>query len=171
MLLFWVRSRARLTDEAFATLERLKGAGKVRAIGFSTHLRDVAIEAIEARPWDVIMVRHSAAHPGAERALLPAASARGVGVIAFSALLYGRMLAEPCSGEAVTAADCYRYVVSQPGVSVCLSAPRRFRELEGNLEVLRRPLLDAAAIDRLRAHGARVHAQNRAFTTLVRQPV
>ncbi len=165
MLLFWVRSRARLTDEAFATLERLKERGKVKAIGFSTHLRDVALEAIVARPWDVIMVRHSAAHPGAERALLPAAAARGVGVIAFSALLYGRMLAED-----VTAADCYRYVVSQPGVSVCLSAPRRFRELSDDLEVLRRPPLDAAEVARLRAHGARVHAQNRAFTTLVRRP-
>ncbi len=166
MLLFWVRSPARLTDEAYGALERLKQRGKIRAMGFSTHLRDLAQAAIAERPWDVIMCRLSAAHPGAERALLPEAEARGVGVIAFSALLYGRMLA----GGAASAADCYRYALSQPGVSACLSAPRRFHELSENLAVLRRPALDAGEIARLRAHGAQVYADNRAFQALVREP-
>lgn len=164
MLLFWVRSRARLEEGARDALERLKRAGKVRAIGFSTHLRDLAEEAIAARPWDVVMCRLSAAHPGAERSLLPAAAARRAGVIAFSALSYGRLL-DPASG--VTAADCYRYALSQPGVSVCLSAPRRWRELVENLAVLERPELDPAGIERLRAHGRRVHEANRTFARLV----
>jgi hypothetical protein len=62
MLLFWVRSPARLSDEAFECLSRLKEQGKIRATGFSTHLRDVAATAIRERPWDVVMSRHSAAH-------------------------------------------------------------------------------------------------------------
>jgi diketogulonate reductase-like aldo/keto reductase/HEAT repeat protein len=164
MLLFWVRSPARLTDEAFTALARLKQQGKIRALGFSTHLRDLAASAIAERPWDVIMCRLSAAHPGAERGLLPAAAARGVGVIAFSALLYGRMLA-----RGVSAPDAYRYCLSQPGVSVCLSAPRRFDELSENLAVLRQPALAPDALARLRAHGVEVHAENRAFQALVRE--
>src|SRR5262249_11438544 len=115
-----------------------------------------------AAPWDVVMCRLSAAHPGAERSLLPAAAAAGAGVIAFSALSYGRLLA-----PGVTAADCYRYCLSQPGVSVCLSAPRRWRELCENLTVLERPALAEADIERLRAHGRRVHEANRAFSALV----
>ena len=166
MLLFWVRSRARLAEGACDTLLRLKEQGKVRAIGFSTHFRDLAAEAIRARPWDVVMCRLSAAHPGAEHTLLPAAAARGAGVIAFSALSYGRLLA-PQAAPPVTAADCYRYALSQPAVSVCLSAPRRFRELAENLDVLSRPTLPEPEIARLRAHGARVHARNRSFAALV----
>lgn len=165
MLLFWVRSRPRLEEGAFEALERLKRQGKVRAIGFSTHLRDLAEQAIAAQPWDVVMCRLSAAHPGAERSLLPAAAARGTGVIAFSALCYGRLLGDPGSG--VTAADCYRYALSQPGVSVCLSAPRRWREVAENLAVLPHPTLPPEGIALLRAHGERVHAANKAFSRLV----
>lgn len=207
MLLFWVRSSARLGDVAWHTLERLKNKGKVRAIGFSTHLRDLAAQAIAARPWDVVMCRLSAAHPGAERQLLPAAVAQGTGVIAFSALCYGRLVSAPLAARTaarrasreleragvdvraigssgavaldptapdrsslapmISAADCYRYALSQPGVSACLSSPRRFRELSENLAVLRDPTLDRASIERLRAHGERVREENRTFASLV----
>lgn len=170
MLLFWVRSPARLSDEAFGAMVRLKETGKVRAIGFSTHLRELAAAAIVERPWDVVMTRHSAAHPGMESTLLPVARERGVGVITFSALVYSRMLTPDPTGERVEAADCYRYSLTQPGVSVCLSAPRRQRELEENLAVLRAPMLDAVKVERLREHGARVRADNRAFRSLVRRP-
>jgi len=163
MLLFWVRSPARLSDEAYEALSRLKERGKVRAIGFSTHLRDLAARAITERHWDVVMTRHSAAHTGAESALLPVARERNVGVIAFSALVYGRMLS-----NAVDAADCYRYSLAQPGVSAVITAPRRQRELEQNLAVMRRSSIDADAIIRLRDHGARVREENRAFMSLVR---
>jgi HEAT repeat protein/diketogulonate reductase-like aldo/keto reductase len=170
MLLFWVRSPARLSDETFDALTRLKEAGKVRAVGFSTHLRELAATALAERPWDVVMCRHSAAHPGVESTVLPVARERVVGVITFSALVYSRMLAPDASGQRFDAADCYRYSLTQPGVTVCLSAPRGQRELEENLAVLRAPTLDAAQEQRLRAHGARVRSDNRAFRAFVRRP-
>jgi diketogulonate reductase-like aldo/keto reductase/HEAT repeat protein len=169
MLLFWVRSPARLSDESFGALARLKEAGKVRAIGFSTHLRDLAATAIAERPWDIVMTRHSAAHPGIETALLPVSRERDVGIITFSALVYSRMLAPDAAGVRLDAADCYRYSLSQQGVGLCLSAPRRQRELEQNLAVLRTPTLDVAMQERLRSHGARVRSDNRAFRSLVRR--
>jgi aryl-alcohol dehydrogenase-like predicted oxidoreductase/HEAT repeat protein len=171
-LLFWVRSLARLSEQAFACLERLKAAGKIRAAGFSTHHRDVACAAISAAAWDVVMIRHSAAHPGAEDAFLPLAAARGVGVLTFSALCYGRLLeasADLDGRPAPTAADCYRYSLSQPGVTACISAPQRYRELVENLAVLDAPVLGPAALDELRAHGRRVHARSRDFNELVRR--
>ena len=168
MLLFWVRSPARLSDEAFEALSRLKAQGKVRAIGFSTHLRELAAVAIAERPWDVVMCRHSAAHTTLETTVLPVARARGVGVITFSALVYGRMLTSHDDGPPTLASDCYRYSLSQAGVSVCLSAPRRQRELEENLAVLGAPTLDDTVAARLRAVGEHVRAQNKAFLSLVR---
>lgn len=166
-LLFWARSPARLDAEAFEELARLRRDGKVRAIGFSTHDRALAGAALASQPWDVVMTRHSAAHPGIEDELLPQAHARGVGVLTFSALCYGRMVAGP---GAPSAADCYRYSLAQPGVSACLSAPRRHRELLENLEVVARPELPSEAVAALRQHGAGVRIENQRFGELIRRP-
>ena len=172
-LLFWVRSPERLSGEDFETLEKLRAEGKLRAFGFSTHLRDVATEAIRSRPWPVVMTRHSAAYRGAESAFLSEALVRGTGVLTFTATCYGRLL-QPAPGmpaDAVlpTAVDCYRYSLSQPGVSACLSAPRSHRELVQNLEVLARPTMVPEALEAMRAHGARVRARAQQFNALIRQ--
>jgi diketogulonate reductase-like aldo/keto reductase len=166
-LLFWSRSPARVDAEAFAMLDRLKRAGKIRAAGFSTHHRELARAAIEASPWDVVMIRHSAAHPGIEAELLPTARQTGTAILTFSALCYGRMVSGP---QAPSPADCYRYSLSQPGVVGCISAPRRRHEVIENVAVLRAPTLDAAQLAALRAHGVGVRAENQRFNTLMRQP-
>lgn len=177
-LLFWTRSPERLSDEALACLRELRAAGKVRAFGLSTHHRDLAEQASASGSWDVLMIRHSAAHPGAEERLLPLCAERGVGVLTFSALCYGRLL-RPVQGEAgdadsaplPTATECYRYSLSQPGVAAVISAPRSFRELYDNLAVLESPSLadEPQTLARLRAHGRKVRAEDRRFNTLVRR--
>ncbi len=166
-LLFWSRSSARVDAAAFAMMAKLRARGKVRAVGFSTHHRDLAREAIEASPWDAVMIRHSAAHPGIESELLPAARARGTAILTFSALCYGRMVSGP---SAPAAADCYRYALAQPGVTACISAPRRHEELVENLTALTAPPLTADQLAALRAHGVGVRAENHRFNTLMRQP-
>ncbi|MEO7736471.1 MAG: aldo/keto reductase, partial [Kofleriaceae bacterium] len=166
-LLFWSRSPARVDAAAFALLDRLKRAGKLRAIGFSTHQRGLARDAIEAAPWDVVMIRHSAAHPAIESELLPVAQRTGTAILTFSALCYGRMVSGAC---APSPADCYRYSLSQPGVVGCISAPRRRHELIENLAALRRPSLDDAELATLRAHGVGVRVENQRFNALMRQP-
>ena len=167
LLLFWSRSPARVDSRAYAAVERLKASGKVGALGFSTHDRALAANAITESPWDVVMIRHSAAHPGIETALLPVARERGTAIVTFSALCYGRMLT---GDNAPAAADCYRYSLSQPGVTACISAPRRDRELAENLDVLAQPLLDDAALAAMRTHGIGVRAENQRFNALMRQP-
>jgi HEAT repeat protein len=167
-LIFWVRSAERLGDPVFERLARLKESGKIGCAGFSTHHRDLAESAIAARPWDVVMTRHSAAHPGAERSLLAAARARGVGVLGFSALCYGRLLQPSSRHPAPSAPDCYRYSLSQP-IDAVISAPSRYRELIENLAVLERPTLEPDAIAALRCHGTWVHAQSADFGALVRR--
>lgn len=176
-LLFWTRSAERLSAEALATLQKLKQAGRIRAFGFSTHDRELAASAVASGDWEVVMTRHSAAHPGAEDKLLPLAAARGVGVLTFSAVCYTRLL-RPLPGQVEepaaalpTAAECYRYSLSQPGVSACISAPRNHRELRENLTVLAEPQLALPAEREtiLRAHGRLVREQNRRFDALIRK--
>jgi aryl-alcohol dehydrogenase-like predicted oxidoreductase len=164
-LLFWARSPRRLGAGPHDVLRRLKRAGRLGAIGFSTHDRALALDAIAEREWDAIMIRHNAAHRGAERQLLPTAEREGVGVLSFSALCYGRMLHPP---GGVSAADCYRYSLEQPAVAACISAPRRHRELAHNIQVLREPALTAAARAALLARGREVYAEDTRFNALLR---
>ncbi|WP_338864740.1 aldo/keto reductase [Myxococcus stipitatus] len=172
-LLFWVRAPERLSDEDFATLEALRAEGKLRAFGFSTHLRELARDALTRHPWPVVMTRHSAAHPGAETAFFPEAQRRGTGVLTFTTTCYGRLLrpvpGTPPDAPLPSAVDCYRYSLSQPGVSASLTAPRNRRELLHNLDVLSRPWMEPDALDVMRAHGERVRAQGRQLDTWVRR--
>ncbi|TQF17334.1 hypothetical protein FJV41_03350 [Myxococcus llanfairpwllgwyngyllgogerychwyrndrobwllllantysiliogogogochensis] len=172
-LLFWVRAPERLSDEDYSALERLRTEGKLRAFGFSTHLRDLARDALARQPWPVVMTRHSAAHPGAEAALLPEAQRQGTGVLTFTTTCYGRLLrpvpGAPQDTTLSSAVDCYRYSLSQPGVSASLTAPRNRRELLHNLDVLSRPWMEPDALSAMRAHGERVRAQGRQLDTLVRR--
>jgi aryl-alcohol dehydrogenase-like predicted oxidoreductase len=163
-LLFWARSAARVDAPLFDVLARLKAQGKIRALGFSTHDRALAENAIQTRAWDVLMLRHSAVHPGAEERLLPLAHAKGTAVLGFSALSYGRVLS-----PTISAPDAYRYSLSQPGVSACLTAPRTPSELEQNLGVLRAPSLSLERQSELRIHGKSVHEESRDFARSIRR--
>lgn len=174
-LLFWVRSSERVSMEDFAALEQLRTEGKVRTFGFSSHDRAICVDALQRAPWPVVMTRHSAAHPGAEEKVFPAALAQGTGVLTFTATCYGRLL-RPTAHHAdtpnialPTAADCYRYSLSQPGVSACLTAPRNRDELLENLDVLDGKRLEPDVMATMRAHGVAVRAENRRFDTLVRR--
>lgn len=208
LLLLWVRSPERLSQEALDCLRDLKRRGTIRAFGFSTHQRELAEAAAQTGDWDVLMLRHSAAHPGAEDRLLPLCAEKQIGVITFSALSYGRLLrsqpavSEPgqtyaagspdparmtegdatdaladamhlVHGEQIgplpTAVDCYRYTLSQLGVSACWSAPRSYSELAENLAVLSAEPLPSADSERLRRHGQLVHAEDRRFRAFLRK--
>ena len=107
---------------------------------------------------------HSAVHPGAETKVLPLAHEKKVGVLGFSALSYGRVLS-----PTISAADAYRYSLSQTGVSACLTAPRTAEELAENLTVLQNPVLSDERQAALREHGKRVHEESRDFARSIRR--
>lgn len=172
-LLFWVRSPERLSDEVRETLAQLKADGKIRAAGISTHDRSLAQEVISDGAIDVLMTRHSAAHPGAESSLFPLCERAGVGLLTFSATSYGRLL-RPIPGQPAplirpTAADCYRYSLMQPAVSSVISAPSYPSELDDNLTVLRDLELPEERRQSLIRHGEAVHTMSRRFNALVRK--
>jgi aryl-alcohol dehydrogenase-like predicted oxidoreductase len=161
-LIWWVRSWGRISEAVLEVLREAQAEGLVEHYGLSTHQRGLALEAIDGG-WPVIMVRHNAAHRGAESTVFPAARAADVGLITFSNLCYGRMLS-----EGVSAADCYRYSLSFPGVSATFSAPSTLEQLQENLTVLRDPMLPDARRAHLLAVGEVLHHRQRAFAAGVR---
>jgi aryl-alcohol dehydrogenase-like predicted oxidoreductase len=112
---------------AFDQLARLKERGLVRAIGFSSHNRPMVRRVAERWPGiDVLMVRYNAAHRGLETDILPHLDGQdGRGLIAFNALKHGAMLRRPSAWPAdrplPSARQCYRFVLSQPRVHLCLA--------------------------------------------------
>lgn len=163
-LAFWTRSPARLA-EVTDVLQHLAQRGLVRAVGISTHDRTLACDA-SARGLDVVMVRHNAAHRGTEERVFPECQARGTGVLTFSNLCYGRMLQQTPAllSRPVTAPDCYRYSLSQPGVHACIAAPRRHAELLENLAVTESPHVSVKRQAELRAHGDHIYARSKAWS-------
>jgi len=168
-LLFWVRSPARLSDAVAQALMTARRRGQVRSFGLSTHDRALAARAID-QGWEAIMVRHSAGHPSAEERILPAAVRAGAGVLTFSNLCYGQML-RPRAGEPppYSAADCYRYSLSQPGVIASVAGPRTLRELRETLGVLARPRLDTEAQARMRAFARPIRGDTRRLVRWIRE--
>ena len=166
-LIFWVRSWSRISDEVRRLLEDLQAAGKLAQFGLSTHSRPLAVEAIGSG-WNPVMVRHSAAHRGAESQVIPAARQAGSTLLTFNSTCYGRLLRDVGTSPALTAADCYRYSLAQPGVTACWSAPSTLEELSENLTVLADPQLSAERREEIAAHGKQVYEQDKLFDRHVR---
>jgi aryl-alcohol dehydrogenase-like predicted oxidoreductase len=166
-LIFWVQCQGADHGRRPRERERLKSSGKLAAFSLSTHNRPLAIEAMEAG-WDPVMVRHSAAHRGAEQHIFPRAAAGGASVMTFNNTCYGRLL-EPLSGlPPVRPSDCYRYTLLQPAVRCCWTAPATLQELEENLDVLRDPTLPEDRLRLLLAQGERLYREETTFRRLVR---
>jgi predicted aldo/keto reductase-like oxidoreductase len=148
-------------------LEEARAAGRVRAIGVTSHQRRLAAEMARWGRLDFLMIRYNAAHRGAERDIFPVTSELGLGVVAFTALRWGALLEstpeDPAEFRPPPAREWYRFVLSHPGVTVALMAPDNEAELIENLRLLEDwRTLDEAARQSLAAHGERVrrHAGN-----------
>jgi Aldo/keto reductase family len=164
-LLFWVQTWARVTPAVRETLDRLRDAGKIGRYGLSTHSRSLAVEAIEA-DWELVMVRHSAAHRGAEAQVFPTARQRGTTLFTFNNTCYGRLLRGTDCPEA---ADCYRYSLTQPEVVACISAPATMQQLQENLKALHEPFLPPERQERLLHKGMNVYEEEAIFRKLIRE--
>lgn len=112
----------------FDACRRLRERGLIRHIAVSTHHRPLVQELSADPDIGVVHLRYNAIHKGAEREVFPLLGANGnrLGVVAFTATSW-RQLMDPRrmpSGERVpTAIDCYRFVLSNPAVDVCMSGP------------------------------------------------
>jgi len=145
---YYVQSRRELEEilaHAHPVMRRLAAEGVVRAIGMTTHNRKLAAWACGTGELDLLMVRFNPAHTGARRDVLPVALEQGIPVVAFTVTRWGQLL-RPIRARPglvpLSAVECLRYVLAEPGVSVALSAPNGRAELEQNLSLLEdwRPL-------------------------------
>ena len=110
-----------------AALE-LREEGRIRYLMMSGHQRTFFPEMAREDLFDLFMVRYNAAHRGAESEVFPALPLTGArpGICAYTATRWGNLLdpRKTPKGEPVpTAADCYRFCLTNRGVDMVLCGP------------------------------------------------
>lgn len=148
-------------------LARLREEGKVRGIGLSTHDRKLAGRLCADGAVDVLMMRYNAAHRGAEDDIFPHLAPHDPAVISYTATRWRYLLRRtrnwPRDAPVPTAGQAYRFVLSQPAVDVCLTAPTNARQLEENLKALEQGPLTPEEMAFMRGYGDAVHARRKWF--------
>lgn len=145
----------RVLDAARSLQER----GLVRFLAMSGHNRRLFGEVAgrAESPIDVFMVRYSAAHRGAEEEIFPHLPGSGApGVTTYTATRWGKLLAPgkmPPGEDPLTAAECYRFVLSQPRVDLCMMGPRSLREFEEGAAALAGGAVSAEERERIERIG------------------
>jgi len=122
--------------------QKLRAQGVVRFLAVSCHHRPTFTEYARQGLFDVLMFRYNAAHRGAEREVLPLFDCDDrPGSVAYTATRWGSLLNPsrmPPGVKTPRASDCYRFVLTDPRVDVCLTGPRDDAQLDEALLALER---------------------------------
>ena len=153
-------------EEFVDRIQRLRDSGKVRFVGVSSHdrvfLGRIASGTI-ADPIDFFHVRYNAVHTGAEEDVFPHLQEEDQpGVVVFTATCWRRLLKPkrmPPSEKPMTAGECYRFVLTNPAVNVCLMAPSSAERLEENLKVFGAGPLTDEEMARARRIGKHIYGK------------
>ena len=166
-LFLGVMKEKELTPQVLDELRRFRDEGKVRSIGISTHDRKLAGRLAAEGMLDTLMVRYNAAHRGAEQDIFPHIKAHGTGVVGYTATRWSYLLRRPKTlpedTPVPTAGQCYRFVLSNPDVNVCLTAPKNLKEFEENLRSLEAGPLSGEEMLFMKRFGDAVHHTKKWF--------
>lgn len=142
--------------------ERLKDSGKIRFLGFTGHNRKFHGKMAKdpQYPFDVQMVRYNAAHRGAEKDVFEGLPDNRPGIVTYTATRWGKLLSPkkmPPGESPLTATECYRFVLSNPAVDICLMGPKSMDEFDQGIRALKEGPLNEDEMQRIRHIGDHVH--------------
>ncbi|MBU2552528.1 MAG: aldo/keto reductase [Proteobacteria bacterium] len=150
---------ARLLDRALSMKQR----GLFRFLGLSGHHRPLFARLARDGVYDLFHVRYNAAHRGAEAEVFaPLEGDSRPGLVAFTATRWRRLLDPrkmPSGEPPLSAADCYRFVLSHPMVDVCMTGPRNTAQMHEALKALELGPLGPDELERIRRIGGHVHGR------------
>jgi aryl-alcohol dehydrogenase-like predicted oxidoreductase len=142
---------------------RLREQGRARFLAISCHRRLTFQYYVRDGIFDILMFRYNAAHRGAEQEILPLlTSPSRQGTVSYTATRWGSLInPKKCpSGERVPrAADCYRFVLSRPGIDVCLAGPASTDQMREALEALDRGPMSEEELAWMRRIGDHIHGR------------
>ena len=146
-----------------AAVEKLREAGRFRHLGISSHQRPLFREFLQHGKYDLFHVRYNAAHTGAETDLFPYLPEENApGIVSFTNTRWGSLLQQkymPSGETPPTAAECYRFALSNPNVQVALCGPKNDEQMEHALAALSAGPLDGERLAWMRTIGQTVHGK------------
>jgi aryl-alcohol dehydrogenase-like predicted oxidoreductase len=157
--MFWLGVTSWDTHSVLDALLELREEGKIRAIGCTIHDRKRAGRLAADSELDMLQIRYNAAHPGAEQDIFPHLPHERRFLTAYTATSWQKLLAAPkgWEGRVPSAADCYRFCLSHPAVSVTLTGPKTMEQLRENLDGLKAGPMSDDELQWMRDIGDVVH--------------
>lgn len=144
---------------------QLKNKEVVRHLALSGHNRKLFPKLREAKDIDIFQVRYNAANSGAEKDVFPFTGGENrPGMISFTATRWGQLLKEskmPEGEKPLTAEECYRFVLSNPAVDVCMTGARSLEMMRENLRTLDSVPLSEEEMARVRRIGDHIYGKPR----------
>jgi aryl-alcohol dehydrogenase-like predicted oxidoreductase len=145
------------------TAEKLKKRGLIRFLAVSGHKRLLFGRLAQRAdsPFDIFMTRYNAVHKGAEEEIFPFLPQKNrPGLTTYTATCWGRLLDPkrmPPNEEPLSAAECYRFVLSTPIVDLTLFGPKTEEEMGQALLAFRDGPLSDKEMLRIRRIGDHLH--------------
>ena len=150
-----------------ARARQMKANGLCRFLALSGHQRRLFPPLAADGTFDLFHVRYNAAHRGAEEEIFPHLQGDDrPGIISYTATRWGQLLNAkkmPPEESVPQASDCYRFVLSNPVVDVCMCGPKNLNEMRAALPALERGPLGEADMARMRRVGDYVRQHTRKF--------
>ncbi len=150
-----------------ARAQRIKDRGLCRFLAMSGHQRRLFPQMSSDGAFDLFHVRYNAAHRGAEEDIFPHLQGDDrPGIVSYTATRWGQLLNPkkmPPGDTVPPSSDCYRFVLSNPAVDVCVCGPRNLEQMRAALPALELGPLGAAEMERMRRIGDYVRAHTRSF--------
>lgn len=165
LLLGWHNRRP--APQILERAQALREKGCVRFLALSGHNRPLFPELAAEGLFDVLHVRYNAAHRGAEKEVFAKLAPESrPGIVTYTATRWGDLLKPekmPAGEAPLKGADCYRFVLANPAVDVCMTGPRTTGEMREALRALELGPLAPEEMARIRRIGDHVHAHHRRF--------
>lgn len=155
LILGWHNSRP--SDRVIEFARNMKEKGLCRYIALSGHTRSLFPILAKENIFDIFHIRYNAAHRGAETETFPLFDPeKKPGIVSYTATRWGQLLNPkkmPPGEPVLTAQDCYRFVMANPNVDVCLCGPKNLDEMRTALLAIDSPPLKEDELDRIRRIG------------------
>jgi aryl-alcohol dehydrogenase-like predicted oxidoreductase len=148
--------------KTFDMTQEMKQKGLIRAIGLSGHNRKLFPELARRKLVDICHIRYNAINRGAEREVFPHLHQDDrPGVVSFTATRWGKLINPkliPQGRRLPTAADAYRFVLTNPAVDVCMIGTRSREQMREDLKVLELGPLSEEEMKEIRETGDYLYA-------------
>lgn len=144
---------------------KMRDKGMYRFLAVSGHHRPMFAALASDPTFDIFHLRYNAVHRGAEEEIFSHLTDQPrPGIVTYTATRWGDLLnaGKMPPGEApLRGADCYRFVLSNPAVDVCMTGPKTTDEMREAMQALEMGPLSPEEMARVRRIGDHLHAHHR----------